>query len=100
MTRTEAITAQIAKEAAEFGVPGWATPTWRQHYAKGVFAKGQRVAHQRLVGPTFERDWSERCTVIDGRPQSVSPTSGDWYAVKFDHGGSLCIHETQLRAAA
>lgn len=62
-----------------------------------VFKRRQRVAHQRIL-LDGTRDWSEHCTIIDGKPQSVSPTSGDWYAVRFDDGGSLCVHETQLRA--
>lgn len=73
--------------------------TWTAKPAsEGVFKRRQRVAVLRLLGPTFEKNWDELATVIDGKPQSVSPTSGDWYAVRFDDGGALCIHETQLRA--
>ena len=58
--------------------------------------RGQRVAVQRLVGPKFTPDWSEHAT-ITGKPNSVSPTSGFWWPVRYADGGELRIHETQLR---
>lgn len=44
--RTDRITAQIAKEAAELCVPGWTTPTWKQHYAKKDVPNGNMTAEQ------------------------------------------------------
>jgi hypothetical protein len=67
-------------------------------HSQAAFTRRQRVAVQRFDPVTFAPDWSDHGTIIDGKPQSVSPTSGDWYRVRFDHGGALCIHETQLRA--
>ena len=57
----------------------------------------QVVAVERLVGPLFTPDWSETAK-ISGKPHCVSQTSGFWWPVTFADGGSLCIHETQLRA--
>lgn len=62
-----------------------------------AFKRRQRVA-VRAMGLNWQWNWDELATIIDGKPQAVSATSGDWYAVKFDDGGSLCIHETQLSA--
>jgi hypothetical protein len=98
MTRQEQTRQQVLAEAEKFGVPGFATPTWRARYATGAFKRRQRVAVRRLLGARFDENWDEQATIIDGRPQAVSPTSGDWYAVRFDDGGSICVHETQLRA--
>jgi hypothetical protein len=72
---------------------------WEKRAASdGVFARRQRVAVRTLHPQTFEPSWDERATIVDGRPQSVSLTSGDWYEVRYDDGGRLCVHADQLRA--
>ncbi len=65
--------------------------------ASPAFTKKQRVA-VRAMGADWKWNWDECVTIVSGKPMSVSPTSGDWYLVKFDDGGQLHIHETQLSA--
>jgi hypothetical protein len=62
-----------------------------------AFRRRQRVAHMRIL-LDGTRDWSEICTISTGHPMAVSPTSGDWYLVRFADGGELHVHETGLRA--
>lgn len=100
MTKAELLLTKIAAEAEKFCCPGFATPAWRHAYAKGAFAKGQRVA-VRAMGADFKWNWDECATIVDGCPMSVSPTSGDWYLVRFDKvngSGSLYIGQEGLSA--
>lgn len=66
------------------------------------FKHRQVVAHRRLLGVRFKdgalgyyEDWSESCTVM-ARQRDWRPMG--YVVVEFAHGGSLCVHHSQLRA--
>jgi hypothetical protein len=56
-----------------------------------------------FVGPTFERDWSEKGTIRKPRVTKGEGVPGpDWYIVQFDPengGGKLCIHRDRIMVA-
>ena len=61
-----------------------------------AFKHKQRVHIQSLIGPRFTPDWSELGT-IHARKKDIRPLG--YWVVDIDGAGTLCIHETQLRAA-
>lgn len=62
-----------------------------------AFKHRQRVAFRRLVGPDFAEDWTEKATILVTKRRHHQPPPGYW-VVRFDDGGSLCVHGQALRA--
>ncbi len=61
-----------------------------------TFKPKQKVRILTLVGPRFEEDWSQRGTICKPLKSQLPLPSPEWFIVKFDDGGSLCIHQGQL----
>lgn len=66
-----------------------------------AFTRRQVVEIKRLVGPTFEPDWSEKAVIVDNHPAGAitSKPNDHWYVVAFADGGGMSIHETNMRAS-
>ena len=60
-----------------------------------TYTRRQRVHSLAFVGPTFERDWSEKATIV-GRHES---DGGHWYVIRFDDGSMISSHASRLMAA-
>ncbi len=59
-----------------------------------TYQRRQRVRTVRFVGPRFERDWSEKATIV-GRHSDLD---GHWYVIRFDDGGTISSHASRLMA--
>jgi hypothetical protein len=56
-----------------------------------------RVHILSFVG-NFEPCWKEKGTVLKPTARQ-KPPSPEWNVVRFDSGGTLCIHQSRLMAA-
>jgi hypothetical protein len=63
-----------------------------------MYRPNQTVRVKRLVGPYFEPDWKEKATIARPRAINLPMPGPDWYLVRFDDGGKLCIHASNLMA--
>ena len=61
-----------------------------------TFRPKQRVRSLRLIGPTFEPDWSELVTIERPTRECLPLPGPDWYIVRFSDGGRLCAHASRL----
>ncbi len=52
-----------------------------------------RIASYPLTGGT---DWSETGRIVKHEP---TVADGGWYVVRFDRGGTLCVHTSRLKPA-
>jgi len=57
-----------------------------------------RVHILSFVGPSFEPCWKEKGTVLKPTARQTPPND-DWSVVRFDDGGTLCIHRSRLMVA-
>lgn len=57
-----------------------------------------RVHILAFTGPTFEPCWKEKGTVLKPT-KATKPPTGDWSIVRFDDGGTMCIHRERLMVA-
>lgn len=69
--------------------------------ADAAFTRRQVVEVKRLVGPTFEPDWSEKAVIVGAHPAKAITNRADdeWYVVHFADGGGLSIHKSNMRAS-
>lgn len=65
-----------------------------------IFARRQRVHVSRLVGPRFEKDWSEKATIVGRHPPgAMAPADDHWYVIRYEDGGMLSSHASNLMAS-
>jgi hypothetical protein len=59
---------------------------------------GTRVHILAFVGSTFDPCWKEKGTVLKPTARQ-RPPSAEWSIVRYDGGGTLCIHQSRLMIA-
>jgi hypothetical protein len=57
-----------------------------------------RVHVLSFVGASFEPCWKEKGTVLKPTARQKPPSS-EWSIVRFDDGGTMCIHRERLMVA-
>lgn len=63
-----------------------------------ALAPRTRVHILSFVGSNFEPCWKEKGTVL--KPTAATkPPNDEWSIVRFDDGGTLCIHRERLMVA-
>jgi hypothetical protein len=55
----------------------------------------QRVRVEKLVGPRFESDWTEKATIMKPRAENL-PMPPGYFLVRFDDGVRVLIPKERL----
>lgn len=58
----------------------------------------QRVRICTLTGENFAPEWKEKGAVVKPRRENLPMPGDDWYLVRFDAGGKMCLHGSVLMA--
>lgn len=60
---------------------------------QATYKRRQPVRLLSFTGATFDRDWSQKGTIVR---HDAGFQDGHWYIVKYDDGGTLCVHTSRL----
>lgn len=62
-----------------------------------MYAPKTRIRIRTLTGPAFSPEWKETGTVMKPRACNL-PMPDGYNLIRFDAGGSLCVHDSSLMA--